>query len=528
MEQRHEAQHMRLAIRLLRNTTANYLGSFFALLVAFFLTPFVINTLGNTRYGVWTLVGSVSGYLLLLDFGMASALAKYTAGYISRKDDETVNQLASTLFLAFVAVGVVSFLGIVWLSFSFARFFNVPAGYTQTAQVAVIILGLNFAIGLPLSVYNALTVGYQRYDILNVVIALGWLLNAGLTVLALTFHGDLIGLAVVACIVTVTKALSLRCALRRWVTPIRIRLSLIRKPLLKIMVSYSVFMFVMMACRQIEENTRAVIVGRLVGLDDVTVYSVGAKVSVLICHFAFPVTTALFPAFSELDALADRRRLGILLTQGLRASALVGMPIAGVAIILVQPLISFWVGPQHVASAGIGIAMILKVLVDQQLLAASSLLNGLGRLKLYTVLHLFAVLFSIGFSLLFAPGWGAIAVAIGSLLAWGIVLAATIPYTGRIAGVSLGDLLKKVLVKPLSASALTCLGLFGLYRWHPPETLLQLLLYGAAAAVIYLLLAWRYCLDSDERKAVVRSANRVLLKVGLLPAAKDRPLGKVQ
>jgi len=296
--------------------------------------------------------------------------------------------------------------------------------------------------------------------------------------------------------------------LRRWVEPsLAIHPRFVSKPLFKLLLSYSVFMFVMLACRQIEESTGTVIVGRLVGLDDVTPYSVGLKVSSLVRQFAFPVTVALFPAFSELSALADHRRLGALLVQGLRISALVGMPLAGVTIVLARPLISFWIGPAYVASAGVAVVMLLKVLVDQQLLAASSLLQGTAKLRLYAGLHIWAVLFAAGLSLRFAPRWGSIAVAIGSLLAWTSVLVVTVPYTARLAGVSLGDLLSKALGKPLAATAFVCLGLFGLCRWHAPDSFVLLALYAAVTGLIYLPLVWFFCLTRGEREAIVRSVQ---------------------
>ena len=513
---------MRLSTRLLRNTVANYLGTFVTFLVTLILTPFVINTLGETRYGVWALVGSASGYLALLDLGLTTALAKFAAEYATRDDDETVDQMASTLFFVFVVVGFVGLLGLLWLSFHFARFFDVPDESARAAQAAIIILGLNFGVGLPLSVYNALTVGYQRYDILNLVTAVAALLNAVLTALVFALQWDLTGLAAVVCAVTITKALALRWSLRRWVRPITIRLSKSRKPLLRTLLSYSVFMLVMVACRTIETNSGPIMVGRLVGLGDVTVYAVGAKVGVFLRLLASPVTVALFPAFSELDALADHGRLRSLLTQGLRVSALVGMPIAGITIVLIRPLIFIWVGPQHLASAGIGALLLLKALVDQQLLAASSLLGGLARLKLYTAMHVVAVLASLGFALVFSPRWGGIAVAAGSLLAWSLVLAVTVPHAAYITGVGLRELLGTALIRPLAATMLLSVALFGLSRWRPPVTLLQLLLCGMVAVSIYLIPVWFWCLDGGEKMAVARAAKQVLSHVGRLPAANDR------
>jgi O-antigen/teichoic acid export membrane protein len=519
---------VKLSTRLFRNTAANYVGRFTAFAVAFFLMPFVINSLGDTDYGVWTLVLSVSGYLALLDLGLAQALAKYTAEYAARRDETTVRQMASSLFFAFGVVGLAAFAGLFWFSFHFADFFDVPAAGAQAAQAAVITMGLNFAIGLPLSVYNALLVGYQRYDLLNLSVTLGWLANAGLTLLALTLGWSLVGLAAVACTVTMTRALVQRWALRQWVAPFRIRRSEVRGPLLRLLLSFSAYMLVMMVCRRVEGSTGPIIVGRLVGLEEVTTYAVGVKVSTLLRHFAFPVTVSLFPAFSELDALAERRGLRALLTQGLRISALVGMPVAGMAIVLIRPIISLWVGPQHLASAGIAVVMLLKVLVDQQLLAASSLLHGMARLKLYTALHIGALFASLGVGLAFAPRWGAMAVAVGSLLAWGLALAVTVPHAARIAGLDLAGLVKKALLKPLVPTLLTCAALHLLCRWHTPATWAQLLLYGSVVGLLYLPVVWLYSLDKEERKAILRWAREILAQRGLTAAARDGGLEEVR
>jgi O-antigen/teichoic acid export membrane protein len=270
-----------------------------------------------------------------------------------------------------------------------------------------------------------------------------------------------------------------------------------------------------MISRQIEANAGPVIVGRLIGLADVTVYAVGVKISVLVRQFTFPMAVALFPAFSELNALDDRARLAVLLTQGLRASALVGMPLAGITIILARPLISVWVGPQFVEGARIATVMTLQVLVLQQLLATSSLLTGIGKLRLYALLHILAMLFSVAFALFLAPRWGSLAVALGSLLAWGGVLLVTMPYTAQLATVRLGDLFEKSLLRPLAATSVMCLGLFILRSWHYPATLPALLGQVSAAGLVYLFLAWNYCFNAAERKVYLKSVRKVIL--GLSP-----------
>ncbi|NCC65237.1 MAG: hypothetical protein EOM15_11340, partial [Spirochaetia bacterium] len=51
------------------NALTNYLRFFFTMVISFWLIPFIINNLGQTIYGLWTLSFSIIGFFSLLDFG---------------------------------------------------------------------------------------------------------------------------------------------------------------------------------------------------------------------------------------------------------------------------------------------------------------------------------------------------------------------------------------------------------------------------------------------------------------------------
>jgi O-antigen/teichoic acid export membrane protein len=71
---------------LIRNAASNWLGFAVQAAVAFFLTPFVLASLGPSRYGVWMLVGSLTGYYGLLDLGFRAGLTQYLTRYLATGD----------------------------------------------------------------------------------------------------------------------------------------------------------------------------------------------------------------------------------------------------------------------------------------------------------------------------------------------------------------------------------------------------------------------------------------------------------
>ena len=502
---------MELAVRLFKNAMANYVGTFVTIITGLLLTPFIIHTLGATGYGIWTLAGSLLAYFALLDFGFANALAKYTAEYIARNDQKTVNRLASTLFIVFAVVGGLALAVAVWLSFNFLHFFTIPVQYHATTRIMLIILGMNFAASLPLSIFNALAVGYQRYDILNTAVCLSLILNAGLTILVLYMGFDLIGLALVTVFTAVLKALLLWYALSHHIaSSFELSFALFDWKAVRFLLSYSLLLFIMFACLQVESSAANVIIGRLANMADITTYAIGVKLSGFLKNLILPLSAALFPAFSELSVSSGHDKMARLFVQGMRATLVIAFPAMGILIVLAAPIIGLWVGVEYIGSASVTIVLALQAFLYMQLAAAGTLLLGVGKLRLLAGLHVFTTIFSIMFSWAFVGQWGIIAVAWGSLIPWGVTYCIIIPYACYVSRVAFLRFLKKALLPPLIALLPACLILYGLSMLHYPTNLMWLGFEATIALLVYLLFYLIGFTDRQERAACFVMLTRTL------------------
>ena len=80
---------------IVRNLSANYIGVAGQILVAFMLTPFVIRTLGDEMYGIWTIIAALGAYLTLCDVGVVSAITKYISHGNKLQDKGHVTKVIS-------------------------------------------------------------------------------------------------------------------------------------------------------------------------------------------------------------------------------------------------------------------------------------------------------------------------------------------------------------------------------------------------------------------------------------------------
>ena len=89
-----------------RNIFSNYVGIGGSIVIAFLLSPFLIHTLGDTNYGIWSVIAALTGYMALLDLGVSSAVAKYVSKYKALDDYPSLNKVMSTGLLILIGVGV--------------------------------------------------------------------------------------------------------------------------------------------------------------------------------------------------------------------------------------------------------------------------------------------------------------------------------------------------------------------------------------------------------------------------------------
>src|SRR5947209_11769551 len=96
------------AVRTKRNVLFNWAGFGVASIVNFLLSPFIIHHLGNTVYGIWVLMMSLTGYLSLLDLGVRIAVTRYVAKFHAESDVARASRTVSSALAIFAVAGIVA------------------------------------------------------------------------------------------------------------------------------------------------------------------------------------------------------------------------------------------------------------------------------------------------------------------------------------------------------------------------------------------------------------------------------------
>src|ERR687888_582376 len=188
---------MSLARTLGRNVASNWAGYAVHVAVAFFLTPYIIHSLGETNYGIWTLVVGLTGYYGLLDLGVGSGMTQYLTRYLAANDDNKLNSSASTGFVILTGIGSLVFIGSLIIAFNVSSLFGIPVASRSEMTLVLAITGTSVALQFVFFTYSAVFTAVQRFDLSSVIGISTRILSAAATIICLKVGCGLVGLSLV-------------------------------------------------------------------------------------------------------------------------------------------------------------------------------------------------------------------------------------------------------------------------------------------------------------------------------------------
>src|SRR5271167_113020 len=74
---------------------------------SFLIMPFVVHTLGDSLYGIWTVVATFVGYYGVLELGLSRAVSRYAAAALGAGDHEECNRVFNTALRIYMVLGAV-------------------------------------------------------------------------------------------------------------------------------------------------------------------------------------------------------------------------------------------------------------------------------------------------------------------------------------------------------------------------------------------------------------------------------------
>lgn len=495
--------------RIWSNALSNYLRTIVGIGVGLVTFRLLYQALPKEAFGFWSLLWSVFGYGVLLDFGFGFAAQKRVAELSFSEDWEQLGRVLSTILFFYLGVALM-LAGVATLgSHQLILLFDVSPANHDEFRLAMIVFFAAIGLAFPLGIFPEILRGQQRISLANNIITTAMLCRLG--VIAWAVHAGWSFLAIMITALFFALVPDLICAgfALRHMPRVRLSPRLFSRGIMRETMAFSIFAYISTATNIVLGKTDQLVLGATLSVTSVALYQAGAKVAEVFAQFTKQLQDALSPAAAHLHASGDHDSVRALLRQGTRWSALIATPLYVFCAFGMQQLLRLLTGDEQISRETFLVSQVLLFWFYTTTLTHSVskriyMMTGHERRLMW--LGIGEALANVALSIVLVLAFRSVAsVAVGSLIptlcfGWFKLW----PWMARDMGVSPLRLLQETVLAPALCSLPAAL-IFSTACFMPPlhgHAVLSTLLPGCLAAVATACTFWRAALTPGERGAV--------------------------
>jgi O-antigen/teichoic acid export membrane protein len=498
-------------LQILKNVGSSWFSLGINVLTGLFLSPFILHRLGDSAYGIWVLIFSVTGYYGLFDLGIRTSIVRYVSKFVATEETENLAKLINTSLFSYACIGVVTMLVTLAVCTFMDRLFRIPAEFHTTARLLFLMVGASVALGFPLGVFGGVLEGLQRFYIMNWTSAAASLLRTALIIIVMN-HGY--GLLTVALI---TVALPLVSSIIRGVVALRIlRIGFgfhyLDGTTFRLIANYSGITFIVLVAGRLRFRTDEIVIGGLLTASAITYFSIGARIVDYASEVVSSLAQIFVPMSSDSHAKGDIARLRKIMIAGNRACAFIILPIAAILIILGKSVIEAWVGSKYIAqSYSVLVILIIPFTLMLAQSASGRILFGTSQHKTFAIVALVEGVANLILSLLLVRPYGIVGDALGTAIPLSCTMLVFMPrHVCRTLGIEIPTFLREAYTLPLVACMPMVIVLLLMQHWFVPHGYRQLAMQLLTAGTVYGAgLLWMYRTNRAFRVGDLSPANRI-------------------
>lgn len=409
-------------ISLSRNVVFNVGGYVISVIASFLITPITIHTLGDARYGAWSLVAELIGYYGLLDLGIRGAVTYYVARYSARNQDEDIRETVSSAFWLLSACGALVLLIGVGFTFAFPYLFRTEGINLTEVRHSLLIMSALIGVSLPMNVFAGSLIGKQRFDIVTGVEVVTRVLAAIGVYVVLRAGGGLVALALIHTAGRMVCWTLTLAACRRVLGGVFARPAWFKMERVRDLTGYGLRNAVGQVAGMVIYRMDLTVVGIFVGIGHVTYYSIAGALISYASALCTSFTFAFTPRFTHLHSSNADDELNRLYFFGIRVTGMVVTGLVAGMLIFGKDFIRLWLGASYVngpwtdRSDVIMVILVLAHLPHMLQSISRQLLFAMARVRFLMWLNVCEAVANLSLSLLLVRRYGPAGVALGTLL----------------------------------------------------------------------------------------------------------------
>ena len=336
----------------------SYVSIFINILAGLIYTPWMIQEIGPSQYGLFTLANSLIS-LFLIDFGLSSATARYVSLYRAEGNQEKVDRFLGAIYKLYLLVDTIIFICLIILFFLIDSIYvKLTPIELEQLKVVYCIAGLYSIISFPFVTLNGILTAYEQFIQQKLADIIYRVLVVVLKVIILLQGGGLYALVIVNAIAGLTSIFYKIFIIKRN-TEVKPKFDKTETGLYKKIFEFSIWVTVASLAQRLVFNITPSILGMVANTTAIAIFGIITTIE----SYTFTLTNAINGMFiPKVSRIYTRHNdndsiMRLMLNVGRFQYALNGLIVVGFAV-LGKEFIVLWMGESYI-EAYYGILLVI-------------------------------------------------------------------------------------------------------------------------------------------------------------------------
>lgn len=488
------------------------------MIIGVLYTPILTTKLGQSEYGLYSLVTSIISYLTVLDFGFGNAIIIYTARYRANKQKEKEEKLHGMFLIIYTIIGIIAGIigAILWANVDKLFGSTMTIEELQKAKVLMGILTLNLVITFPLSVFSSIVTAYEKFIFSKILNLIRIILNPIVMIVLLQFGYKSIALVILNTVLNI-GTLILNYLYCKTKIHIKLKFGKLDIKLLKEIMAYSIWIFLNSIMDKINWNVDQFVLGTICGTSVVAIYSVASQLNQMYLNFSTAISGVLLPKVTKMEEnnASDEEFSEIFIKTGRIQYIIMALIMSGFILYGQEFINLMWVGPEYSQAYTIACILMIPLTVPLIQNIGLNIIQAKNQYKFRVMILLIFAIFNIAITIVLSKIYGGIGAAMGTALSilFGQIIFMNIFYYKK-THIDIPRFWKNILKMTIPISIITLLG-FIIKSIIPMTTNLKLIIEIIIYVFLYIILMWKFGMNEYEKEILRKPIKRILKNVNI-------------
>lgn len=493
----------------------SYLSLILGTIVSMIYTPIMTSRLGQSEYGVYSLVLPMVSYLNLFSFGLGSAYTRFYTRYKVDDDRQGMAKLNGMFIIIY------SILGILVLAVGFIIAANplVAFGSKLTpdelslASRLMYIMTITAAVTFPISVFESNAMVNERYVFLKIIALIKSVLNPLIIIPLLLIGYRSEAIAYLSLIFAVVSGFfNIRYCFKK--LKIKFRFGNFDFGLLKEMFKFTSYVFIGIVVDQLNWTIDKLLLGRFVGSGSVSIYNIASQLNIYYMSMATTFSGILTPRVHQMVTTnrSNKEISDLFIKVGRFQFIILTMILFGF-IAVGYPFVLKWGGPEYGASYAIAIILFIPTILPCIQNLGIEIQRAKNMHKFRSIVYLLVAIVNIFLSIPLCIYFKEIGVAVGTaipvLVGNGLLMNW---YYDKYIGLDIKRFWRRIIAL-LPSLVLPCIASILIALFVNIEGYLGILIYGCIYLVIFITSVWVLGLTRYEKEIVLSPLRKLLRRL---------------